>query len=302
MPRQDNSFLQGAINMLIASAFFAAMGATVKIVGQDYNSIQIVFWRNVFGTLILVASFYSHPVKNAGGRLPLLIFRGVAGTLALYALFYNLATIEMGVAITFLQTSPIFVAIFSHFFLKEKLKPAAWAAIFIGFIGILMIFQPKASVDWTTNLLGLTNGVLAGAAYTALRGLRNHYDSRTVVLSFTVSGLVLPAISMIVGEFVPIFGYEYAITRFKWPQGMQWVWLIGVAVTALGGQFFITKAYAKEKAGIMSAIGYMTIPFAILTGLLLGDPFPGFWEMAGICLIIASGVLVSIKKRKRPKK
>lgn len=295
MPDQENSFIKGIVNMLIASLFFAAMGAAVKVVGQDYNSIQVVFWRNVFGTLIVLFSVITHPLKNAGGRPALLVFRGVIGTIALYALFYNLSHIEMGVAITFLQTSPIFVAIFSHVFLKEKLKTTAWLAIFIGFAGILTIFRPSTSVDWTTNLLGLANGVLAGAAYTALRGLRNHYESRTVVLSFTVSGLALPAISMLIGEMGSFSGYEYAVTQFKWPQGIQWLWLLAVAITALGGQLFLTRAYAKEKAGIISAIGYMTIPFAILIGIALGDPFPDLWSLMGICLIVISGILISVR-------
>lgn len=298
MHEQDTHFVKGITNMLIASVFFAVMGAAVKVVGAEYNSILVVFWRNVFGTLFLVVSFFGKPLQNAGGRPGLLVFRGVVGTLALYTLFYNLSTIGMGVAITFLQTSPIFVAIFSHLFLKERLKPMAWAAIFIGFTGILLIFRPSATVDWTANVLGLLNGVLSGAAYTGLRGLRKHYESRTIVLSFTVSGMVLPIISIAFGAVFPHTNMDYMITSFQLPYGVQWGWLLLVAFTALGGQLFLTYAYAREKAGIISAIGYMTIPMAIFIGLLMGDPFPDGWKMAGICLIIFSGVLISLKKNR----
>jgi len=284
--------------MLIASLFFAVMGASVRIVGKNYDAIQTVFWRNVFGTGILLISFYRKPANNIGGRPLLLVFRGVIGTLALYALFYNLATIEMGVAITFLQTSPIFVAIFSHVFLKERLKPMAWLAIFIGFGGILFIFQPSATIDWTSNILGLLNGVLAGAAYTALRGLSNFYESRTIVLSFTIGGLVLPLISILLGTFLPVEGYEFIITRFDLPQGWEWFWLVMVAISALGGQVFLTTAYSFEKAGIISAIGYMTIPMAVAIGILMGDPFPDLTKISGILLIIVSGIIISIKKNR----
>ncbi len=298
MLEQDRNFVKGIINMLIASAFFAIMGAAVKVVGRDFEAIQTVFWRNVFGTLILFVSFYSRPASNKGGRPVLLVFRGVIGTLALYALFYNLATIEMGVAITFLQTSPIFVAVFSHFFLKERLKPLAWLAIFVGFSGILFIFRPSTTIDWTSNVLGLLNGVLAGAAYTSLRGLRNYYDSRTIVLSFTLSGLLLPVISMVVGAFVPVEGIGFILTRFEWPHGMEWFWLALVAVSALAGQMFLTKAYSFEKAGIMSAIGYMTIPMSIFIGTMMGDPLPDYWKIMGILLIILSGMIISIRKNR----
>ncbi len=298
MSGHENLFLRGIVKMLIASLFFAVMGASVKIVGKEFDSIQTVFWRNIFGTLILLLSLYRRPANNIGGRPFMLVFRGVVGTLALYALFYNLSTIDMGVAITFLQTSPIFVAIFSHFFLGERLKPMAWVAIFIGFSGILFVFRPSATLDWTTNILGLLNGVLAGAAYTTLRGLSNYYESRTVVLSFTVSGLVLPLISIILGFFIPIEGLEFAVADFQLPQGMQWFWLVMVAVSALGGQFFLTQAYNYEKAGIISAIGYMTIPMAIVIGLFMGDPFPDVFKITGIILIIVSGVIISMKRNR----
>ena len=284
--------------MLIASLFFAVMGASVRIVGKNYDAIQTVFWRNVFGTLILLFSFYRKPAKNVGGKPVLLVFRGVIGTLALYALFYNLATIEMGVAITFLQTSPIFVAIFSHLFLKERLKPMAWLAIVIGFSGILFVFQPSVTTNWTANILGLLNGVLAGAAYTALRGLSNNYESRTIVLSFTLSGLALPLVSIILGAFLPVEGYEFVIAKFSMPHDWQWFWLIIVAISALSGQVFLTRAYSFEKAGIISAIGYMTIPMAIAIGILMGDPFPHLSELTGILLIIASGVIISNRRNR----
>ncbi len=298
MSGQETHFAKGIINMLIASLFFAVMGASVKIVGKDFDAIQTVFWRNVFGTFILLLSLYRRPSNNIGGRPYLLIFRGIAGTLALYALFYNLSTIDMGVAITFLQTSPIFVAIFSHFFLKEKLKPMAWLAIVVGFSGILFVFRPSATLDWTANILGLVNGVLAGAAYTSLRGLSNHYESRTVVLSFTVSGLVLPLISIGLGFIIPTEGLEFMITSFRLPQEWQWFWLVMVAITALGGQFFLTKAYNYEKAGIISAIGYMTIPMAIAIGLFMGDPFPDIFKITGIILIIVSGIIISMRRNR----
>jgi len=284
--------------MLLASLFFAIMGASVKTVGANYNAIQIVFWRNVFGSIFIVASIIPRPLQNRGGMPVLLIFRGVAGTLALYALFYNLSTIGMGVAVTFLQTSPIFVAIFSHIFLKERLKPNAWIAIFMGFTGILCIFRPNATIDWTANILGLLNGILAAAAYTSVRGLRNHYEYRTIVLSFTLSGMGIPAISMLGGHVIPLHSYDYLITTFQWPQGYQWGWLLLVALSALGGQLFITKAYSYEKAGIMSAIGYMTIPMAILIGTLLGDPFPDLWKLSGIVLIILSGIMISVRSNR----
>jgi drug/metabolite transporter (DMT)-like permease len=68
--------------------------------------------------------------------------------------------------------------------------------------------------------------------------------------------------------------------------------------SALFGQYFVTKAYGADKAGIVSAISYAGIIFSIFIGMLLGDAFPDAVSLLGILLIICSGLMISfIKKR-----
>lgn len=285
--------------MIIASFFFAIMGACVKILSKNLDSIQIVFFRNIFGTLFILLSMMRRPLKNKQGRPLLLIFRGLAGTLALYALFYNMSTIGLGVSITFLQTSPIFVAVFSLFFLHERLSLRGWISIFVGFAGILLVFQPSGGLDLKSSMLGLFNGIAAGAAYTSVRELRKYYDARSIVLSFMVAGIILPVISIIVGEVSGIHGMDYLFSTFKFPVGSQWIWAIMVGVTALLGQLSVTRAYAEESAGIVAAVGYVTIPFSIIIGTLLGDAWPGIISIAGMALIIMSGILISFRSNQK---
>ncbi|HYX05092.1 MAG TPA: DMT family transporter [Bacteroidales bacterium] len=289
---------KGIVFMIVASLFFAIMGASVKVLSRNLDSIQIVFFRNIFGTLFILLSMTRRPLKNRGGRPLLLIFRGLAGTLALYALFYNMSTIGLGISMTFLQTSPIFVAVFSLFFLHEKLSVRGWISIFIGFAGILLVFQPGGGLDFRSSMLGLFNGIAAGAAYTSVRELRKYYDARSIVLSFMTAGILLPVISIIVGEVSGIHGMDYLFSDFKFPSGIQWIWAIMVGITALLGQLSVTRAYAEESAGIVAAVGYVTIPFSIIIGTVLGDDWPGLISIAGIALIIVSGILISFRSNR----
>ena len=66
---------------------------------------------------------------------------------------------------------------------------------------------------------------------------------------------------------------------------------------ALLGQYFVTKAYAHDKAGIVSAIGYSNIVFAIVIGILLGDQLPDLLAIAGIILVIGSGIVITVTKK-----
>ena len=289
-------FRKGLVYMIVASLVFAFMGAAVKWIGEGLSPIQVVFYRNVLGTAFILFSLLGKKLENKGGNFWLLVFRGVTGTLSLYALFYNITYLDLGIAITYLQTAPIFVAIFSWFFLKEYLSVSGWIAILIGFVGIFMIFKPDVESNLTANIIGIFNGIGAGAAYTSVRALRKYYDNRTIVLAFMLVGLILPAFSFALGEWgyftdMPLLSSEFAL-----PDTFEWFPVLIVGITALTGQILITIAYRYEKAGLVSAIGYINIPFAIVVGILMGDPFPDEWSMLGIMLIISSGVLISFSR------
>lgn len=283
--------------MIIASLIFALMGAAAKLVGDNYTSIQIVFYRGLFASSFIIFTVLGgNKLSNQGGRFWLLMFRGLVGTLALYALFYNIKTIGLALSITYLQTAPIFVALFSWIFLKETIKWQGWLAIIIGFVGILVIFRPDFDTGIKSNLLGLFNGISAGAAYTSVRELRKNYDNRSIVLSFALWGMLLPIVSMVLGEIGILTSLDFMISGFAWPWREQWWALLAVGVFALIGQILITKAYREEKAGLVSAIGYVNIPFSILIGYWLGDPFPDLLTYLGIALIIAGGAIISLRR------
>jgi drug/metabolite transporter (DMT)-like permease len=282
--------------MLTAAFLFALMGVFVKLLSQYMSSIEIVFFRNLVGALFIASSLIKRPSRDKGGRPFLLIFRGVVGSLALYALFYNMSTIGLGEAITYLQTAPIFIALFSFIWLKERLSHLGWIAIFIGFSGILFIFRPGLTMDLKTNFIGLFNGVATALAYTAIRELKKYYDTRAIVLSFMIAGIVLPLISMAVGEVHGINGLDFLFSGFVWPGGMAWVWIISLGIVAMLGQVLMTMAYGEEKAGVISTIGYSNIVFAVFLGSLMGDPLPDIFEVVGMSLIILSGVIISMRR------
>jgi len=272
------------------------MGAFVKVSGRSLNSVNIVFFRNVIGLAFIMSTILRKPLQNRGGRFGLLMFRGFVGTLSLFALFYNMSNIGLGTAITYIQTSTIFVAVLSFIFLREKLSIWGWLAVFVGFSGILMIFRPDFGGDMKTNILGLFNGISAAAAYTSVRELKKFYDTRSIVLSFMGWGTFLSLVFMILSPHIDMPALDFLFSPFQWPQGITWLWVVMVGFAAVLGQVFITKAYGEDKAGIISTIGYSNIPFAILIGIMLGDPFPDILTVMGMALIIISGVVIAVRR------
>lgn len=286
----------GVKYMLIASFTFAIMGAFAKLSSEYMSSLEVVFFRNIAGVVLVGFAVLKKPLLNKGGKPWLLFFRGFMGFTALLAFFYNIAHISLGDAMTFSKTSPIFTAIFAWLFLQEKLSLKAWGAIGVGFIGIVLITQPSGVGFSKYDLLGIFSGIGAALAYTSIRELRNYYDTRAIVLSFMIVGTFGPIILFLISPYIHIPELDFILGEFVMPQGIVWFYVLGMGVFATISQLLMTKAYGETKAGIVGAVSYSNIVFSIAVGVLLGDSLPNLITACGICLIIFAGIMVARSK------
>ena len=293
MENQENKGIQ---YMLFASLMFAFMGAAAKELSDTMSSVEVVFFRNVFGVFLILISIYNSPLKQIGGKFWLLVFRGMAGFIALLFFFYNIAEISLGEAMTFSKTSTIFTAILAYFLLKEKLGTRGWTGVLVGFIGIVFVTEFDGSSLEKTDYLGILSGVGAALAYTSVRELRKFYDSRAIVLSFMTIGTIGPLLLMIISTFYANESLDFMLGTFVMPQPNDWTYIILLGIFATLAQIYMTKAYSYAKAGIIGTISYSNILFSIILGLFLGDNFPSISIVFGILLIVLSGLLVSSKK------
>lgn len=282
--------------MLLASFLFAAMTLLAKQLSSRFEAVELVFFRNVIGVISILISLRQKPMQQPGGKPLLLIFRGVVGTASLYMLFYSVRTLSLGTASAYQYTYPIFLSILSFLFFGEKLNRREWTAIGLGFLGILFIFRPDVTMPLRWHFIGLSCALLTAISYLAIRGLNRYYDTRAIVLSFMLSGLILPALSMSIGSMLPDVSH-WLIGRFVWPKGWEWVVLLVMGLAALLAQLCMTRSLSMDKAGRISAVGYSNIVFSLLFGSMLGDPWPSFLMIVGILLIISGGVLIAWKKK-----
>jgi len=281
--------------MLLASFFFAVMGAFAKLSSEAMSSLEVVFFRNVFGVALVGYAVFKRPMEHEGGRPFLLFFRGFMGFVALLAFFYNIAHIPLGDAMTFSKTSPIFTALFAWLFLQEKLPRSGWVAVFIGFAGIVFITKPSGFMLSKTDWLGIFSGVGAALAYTSVRELKKYYDTRAIVLSFMWVGTAGPLLLLLISPYIDAPELDFMLGDFVMPSGIVWLYVTGMGLFATLAQLYMTKAYGESQAGIVGAVSYTNIVFSIGVGLLLGDALPDFITLFGIILIIFSGILV-VKK------
>ncbi len=286
---------KGIVYMLFASLMFALMGGFAKELSQSMSSLEVVFFRNVFGVFLIGFTLFKTPLVQEGGRPFLLFFRGMMGFLALLAFFYNIAHISLADAMTFSKTAPVFTAFFAYLFLHEKMNIYGWMALFIGFAGIVLIMQPEGLLFKKTDLLGIFSGVGAALAYTSVRELKSYYDTRSIVLSFMLIGTLGPLVLLGLAPYVQISELDFMFASFIMPSMEEWGYIIGLGLFATLAQVYMTKAYGETKAGIVGAISYSNIVFAIIVGLFMGDALPNLTTSLGIGAIFLAGLLV-VKK------
>ena len=275
------------------------MGGFAKVVSQVLPPVEVTFFRNIFGVLLVGFSIYKVPLEQIGGRFVLLIFRGSIGFMALLAYFYIMAHIPLGEAVTYNKTSPLFVALFAYLFLGEHLSKSALLAIFVGFLGIVLVAQPTGGTFDKYDILGIFSGIGAALAYTSIRELRKYYDTRAIVMSFMGVGTVAPLMLMLMTPYVEVSeDFDWMFATFVMPEGIEWLYVTAVGIFATISQLLMTEAYALTKAGIVGTISYSNIVFAVVIGVMLGDPIPEIWTVLGILLVILSGLMVTLIKDK----
>lgn len=289
---------KGILFMLMAALGFSVMGGAAKALKESFNAGQLVFYRNAIGLLFLLPGLWLKPPVQQGGKPFRLAFRGLMGTLALYTLLFCVLHIPLGTAMSYNLTSTLFIALFSFLIFKEYNGGWVVVAVLLGFLGMLLIYKPVMHLPWYYHVAGLISGITAAIAYLTVNRLTQFYDARIIVLSFLLSGVLVPLISMLFHYTTGRQPDGLLVINFLLPKGMQWLWVLLMGGAALFGQYFVTKAYGADKAGIVSVFGYANIIFAVFIGLALGDPFPGWVSWAGICCIIGSGIIIALKKRK----
>lgn len=266
--------------MLVAAFFFACMGALVKLGAQKFSSNELVFYRSLFGLLVIVGitRFGHKPLATPLWKKQ--ITRSLAGFGSLALFFYAISELPLAAAVTLNYTAPLFLAVLTLFYLRGDSKPILLVAILIGFVGVALLLQPSFSSDeWLAAVLGLISGLLAGIVYLQITqlGRLGEPDWRTVFY-FTLTCTVLSGLWMLLHTF-------HALT----PGDLLLLFALGTCATL--AQLAMTRAYRKGNPLVASSLSYSTVVLASLFGIALWDEQLALSSWLGVILIILSGVI-----------
>lgn len=280
---------QKAIFYIILSAFcFSLMNMFVKLSG-DLPSIQKSFFRNLVAmgvaAFMLMRSKDSFHFKK--DNLGLLLIRSTFGTLGILFNYYAISHLNLSDASVLNKLSPFFVIIFSYLFLKEKITPTQISCVVMAFIGSMFIIKPTFQfAEMLPALIGFAGGLSAGAAYTAVRALSLRGEKGAFIVFFFSCFSCLVTLPYLIFNYAPM-------------SSLQLAFLLLAGVSASGGQFAITAAYANAPASEISIYDYTIVIFAAIWSFLLWKEIPDVMSVIGYAIVFTASFFVFLYNKKR---
>jgi len=276
----------GVALMLAAMMVVPLMDGIAKHLSATFSVAQVTWARYFFHLVILLpVVLWRHGAAALLLRRPVLqIVRGgfLLGSTLLF--FGAIALMPIADAIALVFVAPLIVTALSPVVLGERVGVRRWLAVIVGFTGVLVIVRPGMSAFHWGMLLALG----AGSIYA-------FYSLATRRLSGSAPPLVTLTYTALLGAVV-----MSAVVPFFWktPTTTEFAWMALMGAVAAAGHFLIIKSFEYAEASLLAPLGYSEIISAAAVGYLAFGDFPDEWTWAGVAVIIASGIYVSLRERK----
>lgn len=271
--------LAGVAWILAASVSFAAMGALTKRASAHVDTWNVVLWRSVVVAAVSFTLLRRAKVSVRPGNVKLLLWRSLVGLAAMLCYFWSLGRVPLGTATTLLYIAPLLTVLLSPVLLRERPARGTLPLALAAFVGVVLIVRPAVlSLDLGVGA-ALLSGLFAALAYIAVRALRRSDPSPRIVWFFSVVCILLSA--------------PFALYHGLPAEPLEWLVLLGVGVTAAGGQLGMTQAYRVERANVVGPLSYATVVLSFLLGLLFWSEILTIPGTIGMVLVVASGVALA---------
>ncbi|HAW48929.1 MAG TPA: EamA family transporter [Roseovarius sp.] len=290
--------LTGAAYALAAVTCFSVNDVGIKFLSGGYALHQVVFIR----ALVALVVFTCLVMPFAGGltvlrtRRPVIhLVRGLCVVAANMCLFLGLAALPIADATAIFFVSPLVITVFSVVFLHETVGPRRWAAIAVGFVGVLIIVKPGTESFQAASLLPIAAAFLYATLHMLTRRIGGTesaatmaaYIQITFIVASTLIGLTIGD-GRFAGSGHP--SLEFLFRGWEWPATGDYPILAVLGVSGLFGGLFISQAYRLSEAAFAAPFEYVAMPMAIFWGVTVFGTWPDATAWIGIALIVGSGL------------
>lgn len=182
-------------------------------------------------------------------------------------------------------STPLIVTVLSIPMLGESVGMRRWAAVAVGFVGVLVILRPGYTVFQPSSALALLAAAMF-AVYIVLTRMVSRYDRAETTVLYTA--LVGALVMCVIGPFY-----------WTPPSTTTWWLLVAIACTGAGGHFLFIKALEAAPASVLQPFNYTVLVWATIIGFIFFGDLPDGATMIGAAIIVASGLYTFYRERQR---
>ena len=285
MTEQNNRM--GIWMMVLVTFIFSVQDAASRHLGELYDIRFIVMVRFWFFALFAIALSYRHTGTLFGAvktKQPLAqFFRAVLMVLEIGIMVVAFTKLGLVETHAIFACYPLIIAALSGPILGETVGWRRWAAIGVGFIGVLIILQPSDGVFSTVSLWAVVPTIMF-AAY----GLMNRYVARqdSTVTSFFWMGVG----GLFMSSAVGVFYWENMAP-------IDWVWMLGLCALSLAGHYLLIRAYEVAQASAIQPFAYLQLPFASFIGVTMFGDNLRTNVVIGAVIVVSAGVFTLVREQ-----
>jgi drug/metabolite transporter (DMT)-like permease len=282
--RDAGSVAQGLLAMWVAVASFSIADAIAKWHGTEgFASVEIVFFRYLFGIVPVAIALWAAGLHQVRTQRPVAhIFRGALMSVALALFFWGLSVVPLAQAISVAFTAPLFITALSVPVLGEKVGMARWAAVIVGFIGMLVIIRPGADSFKPEMLIIVASAAVFALGITYTRRLAR---TETVTTMFTWTTVVAMLL------FAPLAWWNWKAPEADHLGGFAVLGLIGGAA-----HYLVIIAYRNAPVAVIAPQEYMALVWGAILGWVIWSEVPSGWTWAGAAIVAGAGGFIALRE------
>ena len=280
----------GAIYMILSVLFFSFMDILIKVT-DEYDVGQIMFFRALFGLIPIFFIIPKNRIKNfyKTKNIKLHFFRSFFGAIAMAAIFIGLRNLQLAEVTALAFSGPLWVVLFSMFFLSEKIRLKRWIAVGLGFIGVIIISKP-----------GFDN--------------LNFYYIYPIIFCIGFAGVsILIRKLTLAGEPVWLIAFYFSLVSglgglltiplglWKIPNTYDFILLILIGLLGGIANLLLTQSYKLAEVTLTTPLKYLSLVIAIIFGFYFFEEIPSIHTLSGAAFIVVSSAIIFIRENQLKK-
>jgi drug/metabolite transporter (DMT)-like permease len=282
--RGSSAELLGIAMMLVGMFLFSLNDAIGKWLVATYSVGQVLLIRSLFAlvvlTLLLRASGFASVLRV--DRPPVQAARVAFSTAEVFCFYTAVTYLPLADVMTYWLAAPIYVAALSPFLLGERVGPLRWAAIAVGFVGVLIALAPSGAVAPAATVAAVIGSLSFALMILTGRSLRGTPD--TTLVFWQTAGALAAGLVLAPLAWVPPTPADFALLG-----------LLGIV--AMAAHICVNRALKLADAATVAPMQYTLLPFAIVLGWLFFRDVPGPAMLLGAATIIGSGLVIFYRER-----